>query len=513
MTTRVSDILVITATAILAFAKVNAAESAASEELWIDVDGCRFLNPGGDPPPGLKVRRTAQCDGGMVSGEGEVTLEVPGQPVPIKYVGHFANGRIERGRWESQFVYEGEFKDNQADGEGEMMYPDGKRISGRFTNSRVAAEGTYKVSFVNGARYVGELDRRARMHGNGVLSYADGSTYEGEFREDRLEGRGTLKRANGQTASGQFVAGYLSGQGVMTWANGTIYEGAFVVGSPQGQGTMRFADGSQYTGGFISGKYSGKGRLEYAEGGQCEADFVDGQLHGQGKCLYANGDRYEGGFLADQMTGDGTMTTADGTFREGRFLNGKITGRCRIEYPTGYRFEGQCNQDLAEGHGHMEDPRSNIVYDGGFRQNMSHGEGTLTRGPSTYKGTFKDGKRAGRGVETIREDESQIVYEGEFLNDVWHGQGKLRMQIKDGAPITYEGQYAHGRMEGQGVLHSFGRTVRGEFKADVFVKGTIETEGGRTFEVDMSASSIKEVMKDGTKRDLDALPEELSVGA
>lgn len=46
----------------------------------------------------------------------------------------------------------------------------------------------------------------------------------------------------------------------------------------------------------------------------------------------------------------------------------------------------------------------------------------------------------------------------------------------------------------------------------MFSEGTIETKDGRTFEVDTMAPSIKELMKNGSKRDLDALPAELSVG-
>ena len=43
-----------------------------------------------------------------------------------------------------------------------------------------------------------------QMHGRGLLTYANGSVYSGQFRFGKMEGDGQLKFANGDVYIGQF---------------------------------------------------------------------------------------------------------------------------------------------------------------------------------------------------------------------------------------------------------------------------------------------------------------------
>jgi hypothetical protein len=102
MPARMSDMLSFLVTLLLVGANAHAAEPAAGEERWLDIGGCRFLNPHPtDLPPQTSTNWTGQCHQGLVNGEGELSFQLPGKPQPIKYVGRFSNGRIEHGRWES----------------------------------------------------------------------------------------------------------------------------------------------------------------------------------------------------------------------------------------------------------------------------------------------------------------------------------------------------------------------------------------------------------------------------
>ena len=48
---------------------------------------------------------------------------------------------------------------------------------------------------------------RVQRFGRGVKAAADGSTYDGEWVNDRMEGRGTIRWSNGSSYSGTWVSG------------------------------------------------------------------------------------------------------------------------------------------------------------------------------------------------------------------------------------------------------------------------------------------------------------------
>ena len=56
--------------------------------------------------------------------------------------------------------------------------------------------------------YEGKFER-GLMSGTGIMFYADGKTYEGQFREDKYNGHGTLRSARGNIIyKGEFVDGH-----------------------------------------------------------------------------------------------------------------------------------------------------------------------------------------------------------------------------------------------------------------------------------------------------------------
>lgn len=490
-------------------AETQSKEASLGADRSLNINGCRAIGLASESLSRADATWTGQCVDGKLHGEGELKFQWVGSGLPLIFKGHFAGGQLERGRMDnSGTIYEGEFENISPHGEGEMTFHNGTKIKGRFAAGRVAGEGVYELT-TSSMRYVGALDSLARMHGRGVLTYADGMVYEGEFFEHHLQGIGVLKRADGAVEEGRFANDFLNGAGKKTWANGTRYEGQFRAGHAQGQGIMRSADGSEYVGQFLSDRYSGRGKLTDVSGKVCEGDFIAGQLHGKAKCLWANGDQYDGGFIADKRAGDGLYIEADGEVKEGQFLNGELNGRCRISRPNGYLFEGQCVAGKANGTGRLKDPVEEMTYEGTFRNGMMDGEGTLTEGRSTYVGTFKEGLREGHGREITREEGAEISYEGDYSDDARNGHGVMSARAANGSLVTYEGHYVDGRMEGEGVLHVDGRKMSGLFKAGVLVRGTINTQDGRKFEVDEASRSIKEVMKDGSKRDLDTFPADL----
>lgn len=70
----------------------------------------------------------------------------------------------------------------------------------------------------------------SKMTGKGKLTFENGDTYEGEFKNGIFHGKGTFTAAAGWTYVGEFNNGLAEGEGKLTTENKTIYEGKFKQG-------------------------------------------------------------------------------------------------------------------------------------------------------------------------------------------------------------------------------------------------------------------------------------------
>lgn len=75
-----------------------------------------------------------------------------------------------------------------------------------------------------------------KMSGSGKLTFENGDTYEGEFKDGIFHGKGTFTAASGWTYVGEFKNGLADGEGKLTTENKTVYEGLFK------QGIYQYAD-------------------------------------------------------------------------------------------------------------------------------------------------------------------------------------------------------------------------------------------------------------------------------
>jgi len=70
-------------------------------------------------------------------------------------------------------------------------------------------------------------------------------------------------------------AGQLHGKGVLTWADGESYDGEFIQGQRTGKGVYISQGGDRYEGSFTEGKRDGQGVLISADNvaGACRAEL------------------------------------------------------------------------------------------------------------------------------------------------------------------------------------------------------------------------------------------------
>ena len=86
---------------------------------------------------------------------------------------------------------------------------------------------TKSINYKSGNRYEGEVDEKNMPHGNGVFTYTNGSSYEGEFEHGVRNGYGIFRWATGDSYEGGWKNDKRHGEGVMKYANGRVRKGRF----------------------------------------------------------------------------------------------------------------------------------------------------------------------------------------------------------------------------------------------------------------------------------------------
>ncbi len=177
-----------------------------------------------------------------------------------------------------------------------------------------------------GAVYVGEF-HDDKPSGQGILTYATGGQYAGEFLDGHfIKGRATFIAENGNVYIGDFRDNKFDGQGTYTYADGNKYVGQFRANTFEGRGTFTYADGRQYVGEFRKDKFEGQGTETYPNGDRYVGEFHDDKPNGQGTLTNATGRRYVGEFRDGKPNGQGIRTYTDGTKQVGLFRDGSYAG-------------------------------------------------------------------------------------------------------------------------------------------------------------------------------------------
>lgn len=169
----------------------------------------------------------------------------------------------------SEFNFQDLYEQQQAD----SQHKD-RNDAGELQDSKRSGFGTHV--YADGSKYEGEF--KDGMHNGVGIFTSDGSTYEGEFKDDQFNGRGTMTHPNGNKYIGEFKDGARNGQGTFTKANGEKYIGEFKDGFRDGKGTLNFANGDKYIGEFKDGMRNGLGTLIVGDGSRVFAEWKDDEV-------------------------------------------------------------------------------------------------------------------------------------------------------------------------------------------------------------------------------------------
>jgi hypothetical protein len=180
--------------------------------------------------------------------------------------------------------------------------------------------GKGRMTHSNGDIYQGEW-QDGKACGNGVFIDQQGSMYEGQWKNDAYHGKGTEQWNYNQIIyTGDFVDGQKTGKGKFEF-DGNMYTGDFVDGKFHGKGKYYFAEsGKIYEGDFHENNMHGRGKLSWADNSYYEGDFKNGKMHGQGVRVYENGDMVTGHFQDDMRHGPAIV------------YNAKVKGERKTEF-------------------------------------------------------------------------------------------------------------------------------------------------------------------------------------
>jgi hypothetical protein len=239
-------------------------------------------------------------------------------------------------------------------------------------------------------KYVGET-QYGRFHGRGTLTRADGSVWQGSWRNGKPHGDGFLQIIpNVFRFEGGMSAGKRHGRGKETRADGRVVEGTWRMGkrvaatsadadgSVLEYGTRSLPDGSTVEGAWRDGKWQGRCTRVLLGKYRFECEFRDCQAEGRGVLVYSSGTRMEG------------------EWRGGEFCRGEI-----VEHPGGNVYRGEIARGLRNGAGEMVRPQRKLTLRGTWQEGSLYG---LVQEECadlySFSGAYQRGFRHGQGMLT-----------------------------------------------------------------------------------------------------------------
>ncbi len=308
---------------------------------------------------------------------------------------------------------------------------------------------------------------------------------EWKRQKDEIAGRG--RGGGGRNEGGQRNgAGYRSGE----WnsPDGHRYVGEFLDGEFHGNGAYYWLDGERYEGEFRQGEFHGNGEWTMADGERYIGEIRHGKFHGCGAYIWLDGEFYAGQFKNDKFDGLGSYAWPDGSAATCDWRDDKeITGSCiehRIDGPLPEKAKAVCFHRAAW--------RGSLPGNAGKRESLGL-ESRASRTDEHYEGSYKDGRRHGRGMLTFSNGDR---YEGEFVEGEISGQGRLYLANGDlfGTYSDLEGGFDSRGLQGCGAyVAKNGTRYRGEFRNGLLHgRGTYNSAEGVIVTCDWQAGEMIE---------------------
>ena len=218
--------------------------------------------------------------------------------------------------------------------------------------------------FPNNDIFIGIMENDNINPKKGILYTHNGDYYKGEFSEGKKNGQGNIIYANGTKYEGTFKNDYHDGYGKLMQSNGEIYEGEWKKGKINGKGMRIHSNGNKYIGNYVNNVRNGNGHLIFVNGESYNGNFINGKANGIGIFKFKNGNIYEGEFKDNLIMGKGTLTLKNGDKYIGIFTNGLINGKGTFINNNGEKYIGDFQSNKKSGYGRLFDKNGNLIKEG-----------------------------------------------------------------------------------------------------------------------------------------------------
>lgn len=190
-------------------------------------NGCRIWNP--DAQPNESVEFEGSCEKGYAQGLGIAKWFI-GDRLTEVWEGSFSAGWLAGVAVVSSQMgqYIGQYSQGKRSGQGRWFDADGNQYQGEFKNDLADGRGFSRAK--SGETYQGDF-RHGKRHGYGEYISVSGWRYQGDFLNDLITGVGTMYLSTGEKYIGNFKNGKFHGDGFMYDSQGKIIgEGVFSEG-------------------------------------------------------------------------------------------------------------------------------------------------------------------------------------------------------------------------------------------------------------------------------------------
>jgi len=176
-----------------------------------------------------------------------------------------------------QGIWENDYLNN-----GNVYYEDGSFYIGEIKNYMRHGKGKFQSELEN---YDGDW-KEDQKDGEGTLIFSDGTKYTGTFKHNKFNGKGIMEWKDGFFYDGYFLNNFLHGEGYLRGNNEHIYKGHFQNGKFHGEGTFKWINRNEYTeyykGNYSSGQKDGKGEFHFRNGHVYNGLWKSGEPDGEG---------------------------------------------------------------------------------------------------------------------------------------------------------------------------------------------------------------------------------------
>ncbi|EGR30808.1 MORN repeat protein [Ichthyophthirius multifiliis] len=214
------------------------------------------------------------------------------------YINDQKNGHTVTKSIKGDLFFEGNYKQDEKNGQGKLIIQDKLQYTGQFLNDKFNGQGILIDSDQN--IYEGEFQENQK---NGMGKYKTQiSNYVGNFKNDKYEGKGqTVFLKNNDFYCGDFKNGKMHGQGEYQSKN-FIYNGEFISDLFNGQGTYQNLENKIIYQGTFSNNCLDSSQetiIKYQNGDVYKGFVKNWNKHGKGIMCFANGNIAEGDFVDD----------------------------------------------------------------------------------------------------------------------------------------------------------------------------------------------------------------------